>query len=577
MLIEKFEEQVARTPGNIAVDTGDKKFSYDRLNRYANRIAHLIRKQWPPDSKNQTVSLLFDHGVDMIAAILGTLKAGKIYVPLSLDYPDNRISYILGDSESSLLLAGPGCEERAAKLAGETGIHWLNIDDPGYDAPGENQPREAGRDKPAYIMYTSGSTGRPKGVIQSHENILYYTHNWVDICSITPDDRLSLVASFCHDQSVQDIYAGLLTGATLCPYYMKNRTGTLNIDLAEFIRARGITLWHSVPSLFSYFTGTLADDELFLPMRLILLGGEPMRQHELDMCKKHFPNARLANVYGQTESSVNAIWFLNPEEPFKKILIGTSLNKTRIFLINDRDKKAAPFESGEIMIAGPYISPGYWKNEEATKKAFSRDPRFGRLYWTGDRGRLMLDGSIEFTGRKDSQVKIRGYRIELGEIETHLLNHPLIKEAVVTIKTRDDGDSFLAAYFTGAAAPGKNPAPTELRDYLIKELPDYMIPSYFVQLEQFPLTPSGKIDRNVLPEPQMQTGQTYAAPRNKVERTLLDIWARVLGRDVPDASQPHPPIGIDDNFFLNGGDSIKSIRIVSGMRDAGYKIHMKDI
>ncbi|MCP5048414.1 MAG: AMP-binding protein, partial [bacterium] len=173
--------------------------------------------------------------------------------------------------------------------------------------------------------------------------------------------------------------------------------------------------------------------------------------------------------------------------------------------------------------------------------------------------------------------KIRGYRIELGEIETHLLNHPLIKEAVVTIKTRDDGDSFLAAYFISAAVQEKDPEPTGLRDYLIEELPDYMIPSYFVQLDQFPLTPSGKINRNVLPEPQIKGAETYVPPRNEVERTLLEIWARVLGRDVPDTSQPQPPIGINDNFFLNGGDSIKSIRIVSGMRDAGYQIHMRDI
>ncbi|MCP5052999.1 MAG: AMP-binding protein, partial [bacterium] len=379
----------------------------------------------------------------------------------------------------------------------------------------------------------------------------------------TPDDRLSLVTSFCHDQSVQDLYAGLLTGATLCPYYMKNRTSTLNIDLSEFMKTQGVTVWHSVPSLFSYFTGTLADTETFPQIRLILLGGEPMRKHELDMCQKHFPNARLASVYGQTESSVNSIWLMNPDEPFNKLLIGTPLDKTRIFLVNERGREVVPFENGEILVACPHISPGYWKNEQATKKNFSCDPMFGRLYWTGDQGRLMLDGSIEYIGRKDSQVKIRGYRIELGEIETHLLSHHLIKETVVTIKTDSTGDPFLSAYFVTTTNQEKTLDPLELREYLKTDLPDYMVPAYFVQLDHFPLTTSGKIDRKALPGPQIKGGDSYLAPRNMVEHTLLEIWSEVLGKTNSHTSQSEPYPGINDNFFEIGGHSLKAAIMVS--------------
>ncbi|MCP5049072.1 MAG: non-ribosomal peptide synthetase, partial [bacterium] len=332
-------------------------------------------------------------------------------------------------------------------------------------------------------------------------------------------------------------------------------------DLSEFMKTRGITLWHSVPSLFGYFTTELGETETFSQIRLVMLGGEAMRKHEREKCTKHFPNARLGSIYGQTESSLNAIWLLEPDEPFEKNLIGNPLDKTRIFLINERGKKAAPLEQGEIMIACPHVSPGYWENEEATKKAFSRDPKFGRLYWTGDQGRLLLNGSIEFAGRKDSQVKIRGYRIELGEIETHLLSHPLVKEAAVTIKTDSSGDPFLSAYFI--ADQEDSPDSSELREYLKVQVPDYMVPAFFVPLDHFPLTETGKIDRKALPDPEIKGGDTYIAPRNEVEQTLHQIWTEVLGTGDTDTPRERSPISIDDNFFEIGGHSLKVSVMVS--------------
>ncbi|MCP5053836.1 MAG: AMP-binding protein, partial [bacterium] len=306
------------------------------------------------------------------------------------------ISYILKDSKSSLILTGSQYVERGVKLAAGTGIQSLDISTSDNPVSEENQVCQFDPTKIAYIMYTSGSTGQPKGVIQNHKNILYYTRNWIRFFSITDKDRLSLYSSFCHDGSVQDMFAGLLTGATLCPYYMRNRGNSTGGDLSEFMKNHNVTLWHSVPSLFSYFSGTLAAAGTFPQIRLILLGGEPMRKHELDMCNKHFPNAQLANVYGQTESSVSSIWLVKPGESFQKLFIGTPLDKTRIFLVNERGKKALPFETGEITVASPHLSPGYWGNEPLTKQVFSSDSRLGKLYRTGDQGRLMLDGSIEF-------------------------------------------------------------------------------------------------------------------------------------------------------------------------------------
>ncbi|MCP5045998.1 MAG: AMP-binding protein, partial [bacterium] len=264
----------------------------EQLNSYANHIAGLIENQWPRNSNDETAALLFDHGADMIAAILGALKSGKAYVPLSPDYPDNRLSYILKDSQSSLILTNSQYAQRAFKVSAGINIDPLDITTRGKRISEVNQPRRAEPAKNAYIMYTSGSTGHPKGVIQNHGNVLYYTRNWVRFFSITGSDRMSLFSSFCHDGSVQDMFAGLLSGATLCPYYMRNRGNITGSDLSEFMRKQGVTVWHSVPSLFSYFTGTLAETETFPQIRLILLGGEPMRKHEPDMCSKHFPNAR---------------------------------------------------------------------------------------------------------------------------------------------------------------------------------------------------------------------------------------------------------------------------------------------
>ncbi|MCP4156340.1 MAG: amino acid adenylation domain-containing protein, partial [bacterium] len=399
MLIKKFEEQVEKTPQAIAVHTVHPVLpvhpaaapggpcTYKKLNGWANQIAAQITAAKGGDN----VALLLKHGVTMIAAILGTLKAGKIYVPLSVDYPEKRLSYLLSDSEAAIIITDTAHEATAQKLAHPLEITTLNIDKIDRN-PAPNPQRDTRRRKSAYILYTSGSTGKPKGVVQTHENADYYCRNWIRIFSITAADRMTLFSSFCHDGSVQDVFSALHTGATLYPLNMKNRETAFN--LSQYLNREKITIWHSVPSLFTYFCGTLDGKETYPHLRSILLGGEAVRQHEAAIRDKYFPHCILANVYGQTESSVNAICRIKPGENYNKPRIGTPLDETQLHVIDKNDEPVETLQSGEILVSSPYISPGYWKNPQATQKVFAEDEDGGKLYWTGDLGKLLMNDTI---------------------------------------------------------------------------------------------------------------------------------------------------------------------------------------
>ncbi|MCK4764860.1 MAG: amino acid adenylation domain-containing protein, partial [Candidatus Aminicenantes bacterium] len=564
MITGKFEEQVGKTPRNIALKTEGESFTYEELNRYANRVAHLVLQTLKQKETVQRVSLLFEHGPHMIAAILGVLKAGKAYVPLSTDYPGNRLSYMIENSGSALVLTLSAHEETARSIARGANIPYITIDSVIETLPGDNPGIDIPGDRLAYIMYTSGSTGRPKGVMQVQENVLYYIRNWTRLFSITREDRMTLFSSFCHDGSVQDMFAALLNGAALYPIDVRRQE---SFELSEFLAREKITIWHSVHSLFSYFASTLTGEEDFPALRFILLGGEPIREYEINMCKKFFPHSILTNVYGQTESSVNTTWLIRAGDTIEHLLIGEPLDNTRIFVLDEEGSEVDEYAVGEIMAACPHISPGYWKDEEASKKIFERDEEFGLLYFTGDLGRLLPGGNIEFMGRRDAQVKLRGFRIELAEIESALLKHPGIDEAVVAAKEvpaanagdTGSGDKYLCAYIVSKSSKSGPDAvldTTGLREFAGEELPDYMIPTYFVFLDRLPLTQSGKIDRKALPDPEISSEEQYAAPRDHIEEKLVDIWHDVLGA-------AKEKIGIDSDFFELGGHSLRGTTMLS--------------
>ncbi|HLP61263.1 MAG TPA: AMP-binding protein, partial [Candidatus Deferrimicrobium sp.] len=385
MIIKKFAEQVERFYEKPAIKKGDRELSYGQLNDYADRIARAIITGESPTApgEEQQTALLFEHGIDMIAALLGALKACKTYVPLDISYPLKRQLYILENSGARLILTnnlniGPAQELAGQmKIAGRE-IRILNIErieDNQEKLPLSIVEREANGDRNAYIIYTSGSTGKPKGVYQTHRNVLYYTRNWIQRFSIIPGDRMSLFTSFTHDGCVQDIFSALLSGACLYPYSLKEG-GSIE-GLYMLLIKEKITIWHSVPSLYRFFTNTLTEKDLFYDLRWILLGGEPLRDYDLRLYRDYFPQARLANVYGQTESSVSAICSIGPKNTFEDMDLGEPLDETKIMLVNDDGQIVEKMGGGEIVVSSAYLAPGYWQDQENSDIAFTFDDELG--------------------------------------------------------------------------------------------------------------------------------------------------------------------------------------------------------
>jgi len=570
MLVKLFEEQVDKNPQKLAVVTARNKLTYEQLNKNAGRIANGIIKNQDileQSLNEQTVALLFEHGSDMIAGTLGALKADKIYVPLDPEYPEKRLGYMLKNSEARLIVTNNRNLTLAHKLAAQTdeNIIVLNSDSIDDTASSGNIKRNISADKIAYLLYTSGSTGNPKGVIQTHGNVLHFVKSYIKKLSLTEKDRLTLFSAFSHDAAVMDIYSGLLSGATLYPLNIRQQ---IDIGkLAEWLEKEEITIWHSVPTLYRYFTNVLTGKESFDKLRFIVLGGESVIEHDVLTYRKYFKNSLLMNLYGQSESSYNSSYIIGMDTPFKKMILGEPVEETEILVINKDREEVAPLEIGEIVVASRYLAKGYWKEKEKTEKVFEQHPELNRLYWTGDMGRLLEDDSIEFMGRKDFQIKIRGFRVELGEIESQLLKHPLVKEAVVLGKEDLGGEKYLCAYIVGHE---KLPV-LEIKEYLKKELPEYMIPSYFIQLDEMPLTPNGKLDRKALPTPDknMNIRAEYEPPRNEIEEKLVNIWEEVLGID---------NIGINHSFFELGGHSLKATNMAAKIfRELNVEVPLREI
>jgi amino acid adenylation domain-containing protein len=558
MLIERFEEQVKTRPDKVAVKSGKSTLTYGFLNQCANHLAAALPGLY---EKHCLAALLLGHDESMIVGILGILKAGGVYIPFDPTYPEERLLYMLGDSKARLIITNKENIDFASRLKERisTPISILDLDEMDFNQPVKDvnlpvKPREA-----AYILYTSGSTGKPRGVIQTRQNICYYIENWRKRFSLSISDRLALLAPFCHDGSVPDIYGALLNGASLYPFDIKRATHTHNPG--QWLTREQITTWHSVPTLFRYFVNTLdklAEEEFFPHLRLVVLGGEPVRNHDIMMFEKHFPGAAFANIYGQTESTVSSIWLKAGSEESPSVFIGEPVGQTEILIVDEQGNEMDTMEIGEIVLGSAFLSPGYLNDSEATRRVFMTDEEFGRLYWTGDQGRQLPDGNIEIMGRKDFQVKIRGFRIELGEIESMLMQHPHIREAVVKPggPTEESEDNYLCAYFVSH----REFQVSELREYLAGKLPGYMIPAYFLQVDNMPLTTTGKIDRKALDAlgKKVTTGVQYTAPSTEAEKMLVNIWQEVLGVD---------RVGVHDNFFDLGGNSMKVIRMHNRLKE----------
>ncbi|MCX6584317.1 MAG: amino acid adenylation domain-containing protein, partial [Candidatus Aminicenantes bacterium] len=498
--------------------------------------------------------------------------SGGAYLPIDPNYPQERIAYMLKDSNAKILL---GMEECQKKII--VNCQLLIVNDKllmgAPRAPFHHSSFSVHHSNHlAYIIYTSGSTGKPKGVMVQTVGLLNLLRWYIEEFDIREKDNNLLIAPVGFDLSQKNLFSPFLTGGRLTlaspgvPDYL---------ELAKLIHKEHITIINCAPSVI-YPLMDSNDNAGFTrlhSLRAVILGGEPIRADRLlpwvDSGAFH---CEIINTYGPTECTDIASFYRIPRETFhlqQVIPIGSPIPNVKVYIL-DKYLGVLPVGiPGELCIGGIGLSRGYFNNIPLTLEKFAAAPHLPgkKVYRTGDLTRWLPDGNIEFSGRIDHQVKIRGFRVELGEIESRLAKYPGIKEAVVTVQEEEKGDNYLCAYVVSDREYGIS----ELREHLSMELPDYMIPAYFVPLEKIPLTPNGKIDRKALPDPRGNSlvgNIEYIPPQNAVENKLVEIWEKVLGRN---------NIGINENFFLVGGDSIKSIQVISRMSSAGYKLEMKDL
>lgn len=521
-----FINQMKLTPKKIAVQYEGQHITYEELQKKSNQVTnYLINKGV---NKNETVGLITDRRIETIVNIMGILKAGAAYVPIEPDYPQERKTYICNNSGCKLLLDADSY-----------------IMDKIYNYKDEDVNINLNPNSIAYIIHTSGSTGKPKGVIIKH---LAASNTIQDInqrFNVTQNDRILGVSSMSFDLSVYDIFGALSTGATLV--MVKDQRDVR--DLVNKVVSEKITIWNSVPAIMNLTTEKI--NFMSNCLRLVLLSGDWIPLNLPDRIIEHFPCSQVISLGGATEASIWSIWYpiKHIHKKWKSIPYGYPLANQQIYILNYRMEPCPIGVQGEIYIGGKGVAEGYLNNENKTKESFIFHDKYAKLYKTGDFGILHKDGYIEFLGRKDTQVKIKGYRIELGEIESCLLEEPHIHNAVVIDRTDDTGKKYLCAYviYDGEMVY------KEIRQFLSKRLPEYMIPIHAMQVNTIPLSQNGKVDRKALPEPiKTNMVYNYMAPTNEVENKLAKIWQGILQVE---------KVGIYDSFFELGGDSFLLIRM----------------
>jgi len=566
---ERFEAQAQTSPGRLAVQTRHRALSYLELDRMANRIAHAVLRGGGHGVG--PVALLFEHDAEVIAAMLGALKAGKPYVPLDPTYPAARLAYILEDSQAALVLTNAR-NRRAAEDLSRGVVPVVSVDALGPDLSLERPGVAPSPDGPAFILYTSGSTGRPKGVPQTHRNVLHDVMHYTNAAHYCPEDRLVLLSSCSFADSVRTIYAALLNGSGLYPFDVV-REGLP--ALATWLLGQDITVYRSVPTLFRHFVASLIGGEQFPRLRLIFLAGEPVYRTDVEAYRHHFSSDCIfVNRMGTSEALTFSCYFLDRDTPITdaSVPVGYAVPDKEVLLLDEQPDGDTGARTGEVAVRSRYLSPGYWRRPDLTREAFLPDPAGteARVYRTGDLGRMLPDGCLVHLGRKDFQGKVRGHRIEPGEIETALVGHPAVRDAVVAVRQDRHGDTRLVAYLAVTSAPG--PTVSDLRRFLADLVPDYMVPAAFVCLDAFPLTPNGKVDRRALPEPgtgRQALDTTFVAPTTAFEQTLAGIWAEVLDLD---------RVGIHDRFLDLGGNSLLASRVFARIPAAfGVEPSMREL
>ncbi|MEI6412400.1 MAG: amino acid adenylation domain-containing protein, partial [Bacteroidota bacterium] len=561
-IVQLFEEQVKKTPDKVAVVFEGRTLSYRELNEQSNQLGYYLRDTYDirPDD---IVALQLERSEWMIVAIMGVLKSGAAYLPIALDIPATRLAYMLQDSKAKVLLTDNIVFEGAKafqidlpNLAIEhirqTIVTWGATHNPACI----NNSRSL-----AYVIYTSGSTGQPKGVMIEHAGVVNLAQSQIDYFGLQTGDSMLQFAAYTFDASVSEIMSTLLSGARLVLFSEASKSPE---QVLELIGAQKIS-WMTLPPAFlsNFDKSALAQME---HLKVLVTAGDKPLMEDIKALNKQL---RYINAYGPTEYSVCISAFEVPKDWNESYVpVGKPIHHTEVLILDERLGLCPIGIVGELCVSGIGMARGYLNRPELSAERFVPHPfKIGeRMYKTGDYARWMPDGNVEFLGRIDQQLKVRGYRIEAGEIEQALLEHPSVQSCVVVGYAFEQGKE-LVAYFV-LKSETTLPDATILRSFLGNTLPDYMIPSYFVELESLPMTSSGKVDRKALPAPhmaQLASGTVYVAPRNAIENQLVEIWQQVLGRE---------QIGVEDNFFSLGGHSLRAIRVVSLIRQA-FSVEMR--
>lgn len=549
-----FTEQVALTPNSVAAVFEDRQLTYQELEDRSNQVAYYLADRGvKPDC---LVGIFVDRSLEMIVGILGILKAGGAYVPLDPNYPQQRLSFILQDTQLSIVLTQQHLQDKLPKnsvrvitLDGE----WPQIDRPKID----HKLSDVNPQNLAYIMYTSGSTGQPKGVSVVHRGVVRLVKQ-TNYVRLTTTEIFLQLAPISFDASTFEIWGCLLNGGKL----ILPPPQVLSLDeIGQIIQQHQVNILWLTAGLFHSIVDTKI--EILKPLQQLLAGGDILSVSHVDRFLKTVENCQLINGYGPTENTTFTCChqIKLPIKQGESIPIGKAISHTQVYILDEELQPVAAGTAGELYIGGDGLARGYLNQPELTAEKFITNPFDfkARLYKTGDLARYLPDGNIEFLGRTDNQVKIRGFRIELGEIERALAQHPDVRETVVLAHPQATGDKQLVAYLV--LSNHDTYSLNKFRDFLHQRLPDYLIPSVFIPLESLPLTPNGKVDRRQLPAPSRerpQLEQAYIAPQTDREQLLTDIWADILQID---------RCGIDDNFFDLGGTSLLILQVAAGIQE----------
>lgn len=550
-----FEEQVQHYPESIAVVYEGESITYRKLNEAANQLARFLRANGV--QADSVVGIMLDRSIDLLIGIMATLKAGGAYLPIDPGYPEERVHYILEDSGCQMLLTRSECLDNLD-------FRGLTIDLPGadiytgdnYNLPALNEPRHL-----AYIIYTSGSTGQPKGVMVEHGNVVRLFYNDRFQFDFSEVDVWTMFHSQCFDFSVWEIFGALLYGGKLV--VVPKETAQYPARFRQLLQEQQVTVLNQTPTAF--YNLSSAEMQVVtsdLQLRYVIFGGEALKPALLKPWKDKYPKTRLINMYGITETTVHVTFKeITLTEIAEKISnLGQPIPTLQVYIMDQYSRLLPRGVLGEICVAGKGVARGYLNRPELTAEKFIANPYITgeRLYRSGDLGKLLPNGDIEYLGRIDRQVKIRGFRIELGEIENQLLKYPTLKDTVVVDREDGTGEKLLVAYVVFSETKEVNIA--DVRKFLAASLPEYMVPALFMPLAALPLTVNGKVDLKALPTPEGQRAIAveYVAPANAIEERLALIWSSILGVE---------GIGVHDNFFELGGHSLRATTLASKIYD----------